>query len=95
MITSRGVNDMRRLRGLWRWLRNPIDRTEWAWLRYRWTGDNHGETSPLPVIVAHLRVAVLSYWETRNRVAELEKRVADLETRLYDDSDDYPEEEGR
>ena len=78
----------RRLRGLWRWIRNPADRVEWAWLRYPWFGEERD--TPLPVIVAQIRVALKSFWDLRDRVTDLENRVTDWEM-----ARGYPEEEGR
>ena len=79
----------RRLRNLWRFLRNPADRIEWAWLRYPWFGE--GQDTPLPVIVAQLRAGLKALWDARDRVKELEDRVTTLELELLQ----YPEEEGR
>ena len=78
---------MKRLRGLWRFVRNPVDRVEWAWLRYPWFGEERD--TPLPVIVAQIRVALKSFWDLRDRVAQLEDRVATLEL-----DRGFPEEEG-
>ena len=65
---------------------------EWAWLRrYPWFGEERD--TPLPVIVAQMRVALKlgdSFWDTRDRLVDLENRVTTLEL-----DRGFPEEEGR
>ena len=73
---------MKRLRGLWRFVRNPIDRLEWAWLRYPWFGEERD--TPLPVVIAQLRAALISYWNTRDKVSKLESNIHHIKGRLGD-----------
>ena len=82
----------RRIRGVWRFLRNPADRVEWAWLRYPWFQEGDRDT-PLPVIIAQLRVGLKTLWDTRDRVAKLEtgdERLEWVELKVSEHEEDIP-----